>query len=313
MTTHPPPNDLGASGRRPEVRAPADEAEQVRDRLTGVGLEQMIDIHTHFMPKPMLDKVWAYFDQVGPLTGRPWPIAYRLDEAERLQVLRSFGVRAFTSLTYPHKPGMATWLNDWCARFAAATPDCVQSATFYPEPGAAAYVAHALDRGTRVFKAHVQVGDYDPNDPLLDDVWGLLQQSATPIVIHGGHGPAPGRFTGPSTIARLLARFPRLVLVVAHLGLPDYADFLDLADKHAQVHLDTTMVFTEFTEQSSPFPPTQRSRLLDISERILFGSDYPNIPYPYLSAVDAILALDLGAAWNRSVLHDNAARLLRIA
>jgi predicted TIM-barrel fold metal-dependent hydrolase len=313
MTTHPRPTDQVASGHAAEVRVPVDEADLVRDRLAGVGLERMIDIHTHFMPKPMLDKVWVYFDQVGPLTGRPWPIAYRLDEAERLQVLRSFGVRAFTSLTYPHKSGMATWLNDWCADFAAATPDCVQSATFYPEPDAASYVAHALDRGARVFKAHVQVGDYDPNDPLLDDVWGLLQESATPVVIHGGHGPAPGRFTGPGTIASLLARYPRLVLVVAHLGLPDYEEFLDLADKHTQVHLDTTMVFTAFTEQSTPFPASRRHRLLDLEERILFGSDFPNIPYPYLSAVDALLDLDLGAAWSRSVLHDNAARLFLIA
>jgi hypothetical protein len=66
---------------------------------------------------------------------------------------------------------MAAWLNQWAAQFAAANPDCVHTATFFPEPGPAEYVRAAIAGGARVFKAHVQVGRYDPTDPLLDDVW----------------------------------------------------------------------------------------------------------------------------------------------
>jgi predicted TIM-barrel fold metal-dependent hydrolase len=205
---------------------------------------------------------------------------------------------------------MAVWLNSWCADFAAAHPDCLHSATFYPEPGAADYVREAIEAGARVFKAHVQVGDYDPNDPLLDGVWATLQSSSSPIVIHCGHGPAPGRFTGPAGIEELLRRFPRLVLVVAHMGLPDYARFLDIVTDHENVHLDTTMAFTAFTEADHPFPPGERARLLRLADRIVFGSDFPNIPYPYLEAVEAVLGLGLGRDWARGVLHDNAARLL---
>lgn len=295
--------------RPAEAAAPADDAGQIRARIADLGLPGVVDVHTHFMPKRVMDKVWAYFDQAGPLTRRPWPIAYRSDECERLATLRRFGVHRFTSLTYPHKPDMAQWLNEWCAEFAARTPDCLHSATFYPEPAAPAYVAAAITAGARVFKVHIQVGDYDPNDPLLDRVWALLADSRTPVVIHAGHGPAPGRYTGPAAMHRLLARFPDLVLIVAHLGMPDYADFLDLADKHAGVHLDTTMAFTPFTEQENPFPRDQRPRLVDLEERILFGSDFPNIPYSYLDAVDSVIGLDLGPAWTRAVLHDNARRL----
>lgn len=118
-------------------------------------------------------------------------------------------------------------------------------------------MAAALERGARVFKAHVQVGGYDPNDPLLEPVWGLLAESGTPVVVHCGSGPAPGKHTGPGPIGALLGRHPRLRLIVAHLGLPEYADFLDLADRHRSVHLDTTMVFTDFTERTAPFPPAE--------------------------------------------------------
>ncbi|WP_067820791.1 amidohydrolase family protein [Nocardia inohanensis] len=286
-----------------------DYIASLRDRL---GLPGIIDIHTHFMPDPVMRKVWGYFDAAGPLVGREWPIAYRDEEQVRLKTLRGFGVRAFTSMVYPHKPDMAAWLNGWTADFAARTPDCLHTATFYPEPGAGEYVRAALTAGVRVFKVHIQVGDFDPGDPLLDEVWGLIQDAGVPVVIHCGSGPAPGRFTGPDPIRALLRRFPRLPLIIAHLGAPEYREFLDIAADHDRVLLDTTMNFTDFFEAADPFPVTEHARLRDFSDRILFGSDFPNIPYPYGHALFALERLDLGADWLRRVLHDNAARIFGI-
>jgi len=261
------------------------------------------------MPANVLAKVWAYFDSAGPLLGRRWPVTYREDEDVRVARLGAYAVQRFTSLLYPHKPGMAQWLNGWATDFAARTPDCLHSATFFPEPGATDHVREALDAGARVFKAHVQVGGYDPSDPLLDEVWGLLEDAGTPVVIHCGSGPAPGRHTGPGPVAGVLARHPRLRLVVAHLGMPEYSEFLDLAERHEGVHLDTTMAFTDFAEERSPFPPAERPRLRDLGERVLLGSDFPNIPYPYLHQVEALVRLDLGDDWLRRVLRGNAIRL----
>ena len=98
------------------------EAERVAEFRARVGLDSIIDVHTHFMPERLLAAVWAYFDAAGPLIGRPWPITYREDEQTRVSTLRAFGVAAFTALLYPHKPGMARSLNEWGADFAARTP-----------------------------------------------------------------------------------------------------------------------------------------------------------------------------------------------
>ena len=285
------------------------EAVWIRAITDALGLPGIIDVHTHFMPKAMLDKVWAYFDSIGPLTGSAWPISYRFEEQRRLDLLEEFGVLRFTTLNYPHKPGMAQWLNEWGRDFAGAHPSVIPSATFYPEVDAGVYVREVIEAGAQVFKAHVQVGDYDPNDPLLDEVWGVLQDAGIPVVIHGGHGPAAGRFTGPDRVDLLLSRFPGLVLVVAHMGLPDYTRFLDMAERYEGVHLDTTMVFTDFSEGRTPFPPGERGRLVELGPKVLFGSDYPNIPYPYEHAVESIVQLGIGDDWVRGVLHDNAARL----
>ncbi|WP_062438317.1 amidohydrolase family protein [Herbidospora daliensis] len=283
----------------------------VREIWQGLRLPGIVDVHTHFMPQRVLDKVQAYFAGAEAYLGYSWPIAHGNDPADHVRRLREFGVVAFTSMIYPHKPGMAAWLNAWAREFAAATPGCALTATFFPEEPAGDYVREALESGTRVFKAHLQVGEYDPRDALLDEVWGMIADAGTPVVTHCGSGPVPGRFTGPGPITGVLERHPRLRVVVAHMGLPEYGAFLDLAARFPGVGLDTTMAFTEFTEKGWPFPPAERSRLLDVTDRIYFGSDFPNIPYDYAEAVAALVRLDLGDDWLRAVLYGNGIQILR--
>lgn len=265
------------------------------------------------MPKSVMDKVWAYFDSAGPLVGRPWPITYRAEESQRVATLREFGLLCFTSLIYPHKPQMAAWLNQWAAQFAAQTPDCIHTATFFPEPEAFDYTRAALDAGVRVFKVHIQVGAFSPTDPLLKPVWGLIEDAGVPVVIHCGSGPAAGEFTGPDRVKALLKQFPRLRLIVAHMGMPEYTDFLDLAEEYDDVRLDTTMAFTDFSEEKAPFPQADYPRLQHLGHKILFGSDFPNIPYGYTEAITALQSLPgVDDDWMRAVLYRNGAGLFGI-
>ncbi|WP_367649235.1 amidohydrolase family protein [Aeromicrobium stalagmiti] len=280
-------------------------------RLTAeLGLPGIIDVHTHFMPPAILAKVWDYFDSAGPLLGRPWPVTYRGSDEERVAHLRSMGVRRFSALSYAHKPGIAGFMNDWTKQFAERTPDALWSATFYPEPDAETYVRELVEGGVEVFKVHVQVGDFAPNDPLLEPVWGLLAESGTPIVLHAGSGPAPGDHTGPAGVADVLSRHPDLALVIAHLGMPEIHEFLDLAERHDNVRLDTTMAFVDFW--GLPVPDDIPPRLLDLQQRLLFGTDFPNLPYVYAHQVEVLQRLDLGDDWMRSVLWHNGADLFGV-
>ncbi len=278
-------------------------------------LPGLIDIHTHFLPERMLRRVWAHFDEAGPLVGRPWPITYRTDQDSRLARLRQLGVRRFTALAYAHRPGMAADLNDFTLGLAANEPDCVPSATFFPEDGVLGQVATALSRGARVFKIHAQVGGFDLREPALDPVWGLLSDAAVPVVVHVGSGPVPrAGFTGPDKLEGVLRRHPRLTAVVAHLGAPEYAEFLALAERYPRVHLDTTMVFTDFFEDVAPFPAVLLPKLAELADRVVLGSDFPNIPYPYAHQLEALERLQdkeprLDDDWLRAVCWFNGERL----
>ena len=275
-----------------------------------LGIPGFFDVHVHFMPPPVMARVWEHFDAAGPLLGREWPIAYRADDGERVRILDRLRVRRFSALPYAHKPGIAGYLNAWAADFHRATGGNLWSATFYPEPGVGDDVRKLIADGVEIFKIHLQVGDFDPRDPLLDDVWAALSDSQTPIVIHAGHGPVPARFTGPEAIGDVLKAFPRLPMIAAHAGLPHYAEFLDFAERYENVRLDTTMVFTDFTERDAPFDPALLPRLRELQPKVLLGSDFPNIPYPYAHQIEALERLDLGDDWLRSVCWENAASLL---
>jgi predicted TIM-barrel fold metal-dependent hydrolase len=275
--------------------------------LRTLGVPGIFDVHVHFMAPEIMAKVWAYFDAAGPKLGRPWPITYRGTDEERVADLRRLGVRWFSSLSYAHKPGVAGFMNDWTRDFAARTPDTLWSATFYPEADAATYVPALIAEGVEVFKAHMQVGDFAADDPLLDPVWAAIEAAGTPVVLHAGSGPAPGDHTGPASVERVLTRFPKLRLIIAHLGTPETDEFLDLADRFDELRLDLTMTFTDFFGEKHP--DRLPARLRDLGGRLLFGSDFPNIPYPYAHQVESLVRLDPGDDWLRSVLWTNGAEL----
>jgi predicted TIM-barrel fold metal-dependent hydrolase len=286
---------------------------EVASWVTGLGLPGLVDIHVHFLPEPVMRKLWAFFDNAGEHYGVDWPVRYRFDEDERVRVLRSLGVVSFAPLVYPHKAEMAEWLNDWVREFASRTPGAVPTATLYPEHGVEKYLGRALDAGAKCVKSHVQVGAFDPRESVLDGAWGLLAEAGVPVVVHCGHGPLRGEFTGLDVFGEVLRRHPRLTAVLAHAGMPEFDVAFELVRQYPNVYLDTTMVGVDFG--TMPLPADFVSHLAHHADRIVLGSDYPNIPYEYAHQISAIAGWAeaderLGYGFLRAVLHDTPARLL---
>ena len=287
---------------------PASDAE-VGAFTAGLGLPGIIDIHVHFMPGPMQQAVWRHFDSLP----RPWPITYRGDDQARVATLRELGVRRYTTLSYAHKPRMAEWLNDYSLAFAQSHQAVIPSFTFFPEDGAAEYVGRALDAGGRVAKVHLQVSKFDPLDRQLLGVWERLAAARSPIVIHAGavpDGSGGEEWCGMGPVRRLLERYPDLLLVLAHLGAPDYEDAVRLAIDFPQMRVDTAMTLVDRTGFN--FPDALMSWLADSPGRVLFGSDFPTIPHDYAAQVRGLAVRGFGDDWMRRVLWHNAAELLGV-
>ena len=101
-------------------------------------------------------------------------------------------------------------------------------------------------------------------------------------------------------------------MIVAHMGAPEYARVpARWPSGYERVHLDTTMVFTDFFEGCA-VPARRCCRgSPTCGDKVLLGSDFPTIPYPYLHQLESLARLDLGEDWLRAVCWDNGARLVR--
>ena len=131
-------------------------------------------------------------------------------------------------------------------------------------------------------KLHPQVGRFGLDDPRLDPLYERAIEHGALLLIHAGRRPEPNEHVGARAFARLMRRFPRLKVVVAHAGADEFDAFFDLCGLYEGVFLDTAMVFNNFL--GGP-PPIQR--VLEFQDRVVFGSDFPNIPYRFESAIQS--------------------------
>ena len=273
-------------------------------------------MHTHFLPPNIQAKVWAQFDQAGPKIGRDWPIRYRGTEEERVAQLREFGVRRFSSLPYAHRPGIAGYLNDWARGFSGPGAGVPVVGHVLPRAGRGDVRPRpGRGRASRCSRCTCRWGSSTSTTRCSTQVWGTLADAGTPVVIHAGSGPVGNEFTGPEGLRRVLAEHPSLTVVVAHMGAPEYAAFLELAERYERTHLDTTMMFTDFFDAAAPYPDALLPRLADLDGKVLFGSDFPTIPYPYREALDGLGRLRdreprLDDDWLRAVCWHNGEALL---
>jgi predicted TIM-barrel fold metal-dependent hydrolase len=83
---------------------------------------------------------------------------------------------------------------------------------------------------------------------------------------------------------------------------------LQLLDRFPHLHLDTTMAMTEASLPYTGIDPAivRDEDLVRYRDRILFGSDFPNLPYAYEEERAGLWARDLPMDVYRRIFRDNA-------
>jgi len=277
-----------------------------------------IDIHTHLHPPKLFAAIRRWFAEHSE-----WDMAGAPTEPQAVaDVLHAHGVRRFVFCSYAHKPGMASDLNAWLAQTSRDLGGYgLPLATVHPgDAGCLDDLRTALDDGCIGLKLHEDVQRLEVDDARLEPVFATLAERGAFALVHVG--PIPWDYppdAGAARVARVLERHPQLRLVVAHYGVPDTDRFFALMDEHPGLYLDTTMVFASQSPMHislarphglETVPEIDCEALEMHADRVLYGTDYPNIPFTYPTERDAIVALGLGGATQRAILHDNAAALI---
>ncbi len=268
----------------------------------------VIDAHTHFFPDRMFAAIWDYFER-----GR-WMIAHQRPVDSMPGVLASYGVEHYTLLNYVKQPGQAESLNAWTAEFAAAHPEAIALGTVHAgDPDPWATVAPYLEDDRFVgIKLQPLVSRFGVDDPRLAPVMARLEALDKILVVHAGSAPYANKYLGLSRLERVLEAHPNLRVVCAHMGAYEIDLALELLERFPGLHLDTAMIWVD-TDAFETDPGIALADLERISDRVLFGSDYPNVPYPYSESIASVTRLGLSEDALRKIFHENASRVFGIS
>jgi predicted TIM-barrel fold metal-dependent hydrolase len=276
----------------------------------------LIDAHVHLLPDRLIEAIRRWFDE------HAWDIQYRLGVEQCIATLKAGGVERMVALPYAHKPGMAQALNAFTLELARRHPEVVPCCTVFPgEEGAERILEEALGSGDfHGVKMHSHVQRVAPDDPRLDPVWRASARHRRPVVFHCGKEPAsPGygidvhTVSGASRLRRALSRHPEAVCVVPHLGADEYVEMEAMLDEFPNLYLDTAMAIGGAFEGAMQLRSASLDLLLRRPGRLLYGSDFPNLPYEWTRELRVIDGLGLGAGAKAALLGGTAARLFGIA
>ena len=180
----------------------------------------------------------------------------------------------------------------------------------------------------RVFgELNAQYMGLAPNDSALEPYYALAEELDVPVGIHLGTAP-PGvayesspfpprkspRFRGeagrPLLLEDVLVRHPKMRVYVMHAAWPFADEMTYMLAMHPQLYVDVS-VLQYAIPRAAYYRYLQQLVDAGFGRRIMFGSD--GSARRLREGIDAVLAAPfLTSEQKRDILHDNAARFLRL-
>jgi predicted TIM-barrel fold metal-dependent hydrolase len=291
------------------LQTPLPALDDREDDHVPTALPAVIDAHVHLFPDHMFASIWQWFEKFG------WPIRYRFDSSEAIDFLLSRGVSRVVGLHYAHKPGVARELNRYMAKLCRNFPQLTAMATVFPgEEKARRILTEAFDLGLSGVKLHCHVQCFEMLSPAMHEIYRLCQESDKPLIMHVGREPKspaypcdPYVLCSADKLEHVIKAYPDLRVCVPHLGADEFGLYLSLLERHDNLWLDTTMTLADYL----PFENVPDLAYMR-ADRLIFGTDFPNLPYAWDRELKRIARLHLTADRLKKLLVQNAAEFYGI-
>lgn len=272
--------------------------------MTGLP-EEIIDFHVHLFPDRLFDAIRRSF-----VTDYQWEVLHKFYWRECVEYLRAAGVGPIVYSNYAHRKGVARGLNGWNRDLLTETDNIFCFTAYHPDDEDALKMAETLLSHPKVMGVKLQllVQRFYPQDRRLFPLYELVMKKGKYILFHVGTGPVGNEFVGIAHFRELLHHYPELPAIVAHMGGLEYREFGDLLAGHPQLYLDTSFSFLPQLGRMFDLGP---DFLEEHRNRILYGSDFPNVLFPRQEEIDTLLGFGLSAEFYRRVFSENGLDLIR--
>lgn len=286
-------------------------SDSVSPTASGDRFPPAVDVHVHLMPDRLMAAIRKALAQQADWTF-PHPTDCQAVEAN----LRAAGVERYVALPYAHRPGIARDLNDWVLARAEESSMAVPFATVHGADDVGRVVEDAFADGARGLKFQCPVQECSPVDPRLDPAFERAATQDHAILFHAGTAPMfeDSPHVGPDLFEQFLESYPDVRAACAHMGTYDNEAFVDLVREYDNAFLDTSVAMSTAAadDATMAFDPESIPDAVfeQLSESIMYGSDYPNIPHEYRDERAGLLGRDLSTETYRDLFERTAERFL---
>ena len=282
------------------------EGRRLPDRFSTV-----MDAHVHLFPDPLFQAIWRWFDEFA------WPIRYKLTSPQIIEFLSSRGIDRILGLHYAHRPEMARYLNLYMAELCEQYPQVIGVATVFPgESDATAIMEEAFGMGLVGIKLHAHVQCFAMDDPAMREIYRSCADHNKALIMHVGREPKnpnypykrdPYETCDANKLECVLKNYPDLRICVPHLGADQFDQYQRLLECYNNLWVDTAMALADYLPNL--VPPC----LADLrADRVMFGTDFPNIPYAWDREIQQLETLNLPEDFLTGLLYRNASEFLSI-
>ena len=264
----------------------------------------LIDFHVHLFPDRMFNAIRNAF-----IKDYNWDVRYKMNADECVQYLHDHDVEYIVYSNYAHKKGIAASLNRWNLDILDAHPGTFCFGAFHPDDDDLEHVKEFLQHPRAMgIKLQLLVQKFYPHDERLFPLYEYIITRGKRLLMHTGTGPVGNEFVGFEHFKRALEKYPQLPVNVAHMGAYEYSEFISLLDTHEKLFLDTAYTFFPGTEGGFNLG---KKVLENYSDRIVYGSDFPNIIFPREDELNSLDSLELSESFYSKVFYENGLQLLR--
>jgi len=203
--------------------------------------------------------------------------------------------------------------NQWTCDMAKAHPELFAlisvDSVMNPQQMRAEVLDKAKSHGAKGLKIQFAGQRLFPFDRRLWPAYEAAQELDLALLVHSGRSESLTQYAEPKYFGEVLLHFPKLRLVLAHVGADLYDQAKAVASRYPHVSFDCSDVLNPTRFQLSDADLVSLFRVIGV-ERIMFGSDFPFDDRRL--QMERLFRLDLTEQEKRLIAGENALRIYRL-